>query len=161
MIFEFWRHILTFWHQIFDIWRRYFDFWSQNLKSCFFKVNRGGGGWGSGDQKTKAKNEEKHREEILDRIEEGWQEEEWAIIMPQVVNEILQKNLTTTRNPIATRTSHAAEGIQWIRMEELGKALTTTCRAVRESTNEKQKMQGGYTRWQLLQIEQYGVHHSC
>ena len=107
------------------------------------------------------KNEGKYREEILDRIEEGWQEEEWAIIMPQVVNEILQKNLTTTRNPIATRTSHAAEGIQWIRMEELGKALTTTCRAVRESTNEKQKMQGGYTRWQLLQIEQYGVHHSC
>jgi len=60
------------------------------------------------------KNEGKHREEILDRIEEGWQEEEWVIIMPQVVNEILQKNLTTTRNPTGTRTSHATEGIQWI-----------------------------------------------
>jgi len=53
------------------------------------------------------KNEEEYREEILDRIEEGWQDEEWAIIMPQVVNEILQKNSTTTRNPTATRTSHA------------------------------------------------------
>jgi len=89
------------------------------------------------------KNEEKYTEEILDRIEEDWQEEEWAIIMPQVVNKTLQKNLTTTRNPTATRTSHATEGIQWIRMEELGKAITNTCRAVRELTNKKQKMQGG------------------
>jgi len=77
------------------------------------------------------KNEEKHREEILDRVEEGWLEE-WAITMPQVIHEILQKNLTTIRNPTATRTSHATEGIQWIRMEELGKALTNRCRAVRE-----------------------------
>ena len=30
-------------------------------------------------------NEEKHTEEIFNRIEEGWQEEEWVIIMPQVV----------------------------------------------------------------------------
>ena len=51
--------------------------------------------------------------------------------MPQAVNKILQKNLNTTRNPTSTRTSHATEGIQWIRMEELGKALTNTCRAVR------------------------------
>jgi len=36
------------------------------------------------------KNEEKYRDEILDRIEEGWQEEEWAITMPQVIYEILQ-----------------------------------------------------------------------
>jgi len=35
------------------------------------------------------KNEEKYREEILDRVEEGWQEEEWAITMPQVIYEIL------------------------------------------------------------------------
>ena len=77
------------------------------------------------------KNEEKYREGILDRIEEGGQGKEWLIIMPQVVNEILQKNLTTTRTPIATRTSHATDGIQWIRMEELGKALTNRCRAVR------------------------------
>jgi len=60
-----------------------------------------------------------------------------------VVNEILQKNLTKTRNPTATCTSHATEGIQWIRMEELGKALTNRCRAVRELKNKKQKMQGG------------------
>jgi len=89
------------------------------------------------------KNEEKHREEILDRVQEGWQEEEWAITMPQVINEILQKNLTTIRNPIVTRTSHATEGIQWIRIEELGKALTNRCRAVRELSNKKQKKQDG------------------
>jgi len=59
------------------------------------------------------KNEEKNREEILDGIEEGWQEEEWAITMPQVIQEILQKNVTIIRNPTATRTSHATEGIQW------------------------------------------------
>jgi len=85
------------------------------------------------------KNEEKHREEILDRVEEGWLEEEWARTMPQVINEILQKNLTSIRNPTATRTSHATEGIQWIRMEELGKALTNRCRAVRELSNKKRK----------------------
>jgi len=88
------------------------------------------------------KNEEKYREEILDRVEEGRQEEEWAIIMPQVINKILQKNLTTIRNPTATRTSHATEGIQWIRMEELGKALTNRCHAVRELTNKKTKKAG-------------------
>jgi len=89
------------------------------------------------------KNEEKYRKEILDRIEEGWQGKEWAIIMPQVVNEILQKNLTTTRTPTATRTPHATDGIQWIRMEELGKALTNRCRAVRALKNKKQKTQRG------------------
>jgi len=66
------------------------------------------------------KHEEKHREEILDRVEEGWQEEDWAITMPQAINEILQKYSTSLRNPTATRTSHAIEGIRWIRMEELG-----------------------------------------
>jgi len=103
------------------------------------------------------KNEEKYREEILDRVEEGWQEEEWAITMPQVIYEILQKKLTTIRNPTATRTSHATEGIQWIRMEELGKALTNRCRAVRELTNKKQKKQGGtrdrYTNSEQLEFE--------
>jgi len=77
------------------------------------------------------KNEEKHREEILDRVEEGWLEEDWARTMPQAINEILQKYLTSIRNPTSTRMSHATEGIQWIRMEELGKALTNRCRVVR------------------------------
>jgi len=89
------------------------------------------------------KNEEKHREEILDRVEEGWLEEEWARTMPQAINEILQNNLTSIRNPTATHTSHATEGIQWIRIEELGKALTNRCRAVRELSNKKQKKQEG------------------
>jgi len=62
------------------------------------------------------KNEENHREEILDRVEEGWQEEEWAINMPQVINKILQKNLTTIRNPTATRIStlqREYNGYEW------------------------------------------------
>jgi len=88
------------------------------------------------------KNEEKHREEILDRIEEGCQEEEWAIILPQVVNEILQKNLTTIRISTVTRTSHGTDGIQWIRMGESGKALTNRCRAVHKLKNKKRKTQG-------------------
>jgi len=37
------------------------------------------------------KQEEKHGEEILDRVEEGWLEEDWAITIPQVINEILQR----------------------------------------------------------------------
>jgi len=85
------------------------------------------------------KNEEKHREEILDRVEEGWLEEDWTRTMPHLLNKLLQKNLTITRNPTSTRVSHATERIQWIRMEELGKALTNRCRAVRELSNQKQK----------------------
>jgi len=83
------------------------------------------------------KNEEKHRQEILDCVEEGWLEEDWARTMPQAINEIWQKYLTSIRNPTATRMSHATEGMQWIRMEELGKALTNRCRAVRELSNKK------------------------
>ena len=85
------------------------------------------------------KNEEKHREEILDRVEEGWLEEDWTRIMPHLINEPLQENFTSTRNPNLTRGSHMTEGIQWIRMEELGKALTNRCRAVRELSNKKQE----------------------
>jgi len=89
------------------------------------------------------KNEEKHRKEILDCVEEGWLEEDWARTMPQAINDILRKYLTSIRNPTTTSMSHATEGIQWIRMEELGKALTNRCRAVREMSNKKQeKLEG-------------------
>jgi len=67
------------------------------------------------------KNEEKYREEILDRVEEGWLDEEWTRTMPHLINDLLQKNFNPTRNPTSTRVSHVTEGIQWIRMEELGK----------------------------------------
>jgi len=56
------------------------------------------------------KNIEKCREEILDRVEEGWQEEDWTTTMPQMMSELLQKNFTFTRNLSSTRVSHAAEG---------------------------------------------------
>jgi len=59
--------------------------------------------------------------------------------MPRLLNELLQKNFTSTRKPTSTRVSHATEGVQWIRMEELGKALTNRCRAVRELSNKEQK----------------------
>jgi len=38
------------------------------------------------------KNTEKCREEILDRVEEGWQEADWSTTMPQMIGELLQKN---------------------------------------------------------------------
>jgi len=88
------------------------------------------------------KNIEKCREEILDRVEEGWQEENWTTTMPQMISALLQKNFTFTRNLTSTRAPYAAEGVQWIRMEELGKALTNRCRAVRELPNQKQKKFG-------------------
>jgi len=87
------------------------------------------------------KHEGKHREEILDRVEERWHETDWAITMPQAINEILQKYSTSIRNPTVTRTSYTTEGMQWIRMEEVGKALTNRCRAVRELSNKKQEKQ--------------------
>jgi len=81
------------------------------------------------------KNIEKSREEILDRVEEGWQEEDWTTTMPKLIGTLLQENFTFTRNLTSNRVPHAAEGIQWVRMEELGKALTNRCRAVRELPN--------------------------
>jgi len=85
------------------------------------------------------KNEEKYRKEILDRVEEGWLDEEWTRTMPHLINDLLQKNFNPTRNLTSTRVSHVTEGTQWIRMEELGKALTNRCRAVRELSNKKQR----------------------
>jgi len=70
------------------------------------------------------KNIENDREEILDRVEEGWQEEDWTTTMPQMISELLQKNFTLTGNLTWTRAPHVVEGVQWIRMVELGKALT-------------------------------------
>ena len=84
---------------------------------------------------TCQKNEEKNREEILDRVEEGWIEEKWARTMPQV---IIKKK--PNRDPHVSR---YRGGIQWIRMEELGKALTNRCSAVQELSNKKQEKQEG------------------
>jgi len=101
------------------------------------------------------KNIEKCREEILDRVEEGWQEEDWTTTMPQMISELLQENFTFTRNLTSTRVSHAAEGVQWIHIEELGKALTNRCRAVRKLPNKKQKKLVG-TRDRTTNSEQLG-----
>ena len=62
--------------------------------------------------------------------------------MPQMISELLQENFTFTRNLTSTRAPHAAEGVQWIRMEKWGKALTNRCRAVRELPNKKLKKFG-------------------
>ena len=37
------------------------------------------------------KNVEEYREEILDRVEEGWIEEDWTRTMPRLLNDLLQK----------------------------------------------------------------------
>jgi len=84
-------------------------------------------------------NEENYREEILDRVGKGWIEEDWTRTMPRLLNDLLQENFFFTRKPTSTRVSHATEGVQWIRMEELGKALTNRCRAVRELSHKKKK----------------------
>jgi len=87
-----------------------------------------------------SKSEENLREEILDRIKEGWPGQEWAIIIPPIVNEMLRQNLLTTRTPLVTRTDRAADGIQWISMEELGKALTDRCQSVRKLKETRRKI---------------------
>ena len=89
------------------------------------------------------KNLAKSRENILDRVEEGWQEEDWATTMPKLISILLQENFTFTRNLTSTRVLHTVEGVQWVRMEELGKALTNRCRSVRELSNKKQKKSDG------------------
>jgi len=48
---------------------------------------------------TLPKNEEKYREEILDRVEEGWLDEDWTRTMPHLIKDLLQKNFTSTRKP--------------------------------------------------------------
>ena len=78
-------------------------------------------------------------------MEEGWIEGDWTTTMPRLLNELLQKKFTSTRKPTSTRASHATEGVQWIRMEELGKALTNRCRAVRELSHKKQENLGPET----------------
>jgi len=86
-----------------------------------------------------AKREEDDRKEIWERIEEGWQAEEWATHIPKIVNEILLWNLFNIRTPQAAWTDRAADGIQCICMEQIGKALTNRCRAVRKLSAKKRR----------------------
>jgi len=90
-----------------------------------------------------AKREEKHREEILDLIEEEWRAEEWATHIPKIIYEILLRNLFETRAPQAAWTDRAADGIQWTHMEEIEKALTDRFKAVRKLSSKKRKIQVG------------------
>ena len=80
--------------------------------------------------------EENNREIILDRVEEGWIEGDWTRTMPRLLNDLLQENFISASKPTSTRVSCVNEGVQWIRMEELGKALTNRCRAVRELSHK-------------------------
>ena len=59
--------------------------------------------------------------------------------MPRLLNDLLQENFIFASKPTSTRVSCVNEGIQWIRMEELDRALTNRCRAVRELPNKKQE----------------------
>jgi len=78
---------------------------------------------------------------------------EWATSIPQMVNELLLQTLFTTKIPLVTVRDRAADGIQWIRMEELGKALTNRCRAVRKLSEKRRKTQMG-TRDRSINSEQ-------
>ena len=85
------------------------------------------------------KKEENNRITILDRVEEGWLEEDWSSTMPRLLNELLQEKFFLASKPTSNRAPCANEGVQWIRMEELGKALTNRCRGVRELSHKKQR----------------------
>ena len=85
------------------------------------------------------KKEEHIRETILDRVEEGWTAEDWSSTMPRLLNDLLQEKFIPANKPTLNRVSWANEGVQWIRMEELGKALTNRCRGVRELPHKRQK----------------------
>ena len=75
------------------------------------------------------KKEENNRETILDRVEKGWLEEDWSSTMPRLLlNDLLQEKFISASKPTSNRVSFANEEVQWIRMEELGKALTNRCR---------------------------------
>jgi len=52
-----------------------------------------------------AKREGKHREEILELIEEGWQAKAWATNMPKTVHEILLRipELLQNQNPLFSK----------------------------------------------------------
>ena len=45
-----------------------------------------------------SKKEENNREIILDRVEEGWIEEDWSRTMPRLLNDLLQENLSPPVN---------------------------------------------------------------
>ena len=62
------------------------------------------------------KNSEILRESILDRVEEGWQEEDWVTTMPKLICTLLQESPTSTRNLPSARVSHAAKGVQWVHL---------------------------------------------
>jgi len=70
--------------------------------------------------------------------------------MPLMISELLQENFALTRNLTSTRAPHTVEGVQWICMEELGKALTNRCRAVRELPNIKTKKLGRDQRQMMM-----------
>ena len=87
--------------------------------------------------------EEHIRERILDRVEEGWLEEDWSSTMPRLLNDLLQEKFIPTSKLTTNRVSCTKKGVQWIRMEELGQALTNRCRGVRELSHKRQKNLSG------------------
>ena len=61
------------------------------------------------------KNLEKSRENILDRVEEGWQEEDWATTMPKLIGTVtsagkLHLHEELDLNPRTTRSGRSAMG---------------------------------------------------
>jgi len=73
--------------------------------------------------------EEKQRGGILQLIDEGWETGEWAVHLPKIVHDIQLQYLFEHKN-FQIRIDEAADGIQWIRFEEIGKALTDRARVI-------------------------------
>jgi len=88
-----------------------------------------------------SKREEKHRRDILELIEKGWVAGEWANHIPKIVHDILLRNLFETKISHSTWTNRAADGIQWINLEEIRKSLIDKTRAVRISNVKKRRIQ--------------------
>ena len=86
------------------------------------------------------KKEENNRKIILDLVEEGWIEGDWTKTMPRLLNDLLQEKFISASKMTPTRVACINEGVQWIRMEELGKALTNRCRGVRDCHKRGRKI---------------------
>jgi len=68
------------------------------------------------------KKEEHNRETILDRVEEGWLEEDWSSAMPRLLNDLLQKknssqpvNLRRTACRALMREFNGSEWKNWVK----------------------------------------------
>jgi len=66
------------------------------------------------------KKEENNRETILDRVEEGWLEDDWSNTMPRLLNDLLQEKFISASQPTSAgrtsmRESNGSEWKNWVK----------------------------------------------